>query len=148
MKWRLLIVIGLGILAGCLIVILAQDPTRIPVLISKLPPSPRRLGFRWYSQITEGVSPIRVPYNRAGGPWIVLEDAMAGFAKSNGIQIVRFEAAGSSEAYVCVRNKDAGAMRRFVRSMGQGANNASSGNRSQPVTLGTNSTPAAAGSGR
>ena len=154
LKRRHLRIIGLGILAACLVIIflsrgsVSRTPSKIPVLITKLPPLPRSIAFRLYSQIADGISPIRVPYNPQGGPWIVLEDAMVGFAKSNGIQIVRFESAASTEAYVCVSNKDASAMRRFVLSLGRGANNAGAANRSQPVRAETNQPSAAAGSGR
>ena len=90
---------------------------------SGVPRLPRLIAFRLYSQIVEGVSPIAVPYNPASGPWINLEQAIGGFANSNGIKVVRFEAAGSAEAFVCVRHKDANAMRKFVTLIGQGANN-------------------------
>ena len=90
----------------------------------------------WYSRSAEGVSAIRVPYNRADGPWIGLEESVCGFAQSNGIQIVRFEGAGSQEAFVCVKHEDASAMKKFVRSMNRSAN------KPGPATS------AAAGSGR
>jgi hypothetical protein len=148
--WR---IISFAILSVCMVIIflsrgsVARAPSRVPVLITKLPPLPRSIAFRLYSQVADGISPIRVPYNPAGGPWMVLEDAMVGFAKTNGIQIVRFESAGSTEAYVCVRNKDASAMGRFVQALGRSANNAGAANRGQPVGADTNRTSGAAGPG-
>jgi hypothetical protein len=70
---------------------------------------------------------------------MVLENAMSQFAQSNRIQIVRFESAGSTHAYVCVSNRNASAMKRFVRSMGQGANTVNSAAARQPIGSQVNS---------
>ena len=124
------ILVAMVFLALCLLINLGQDSdarvafqsTEIPELISKLPASVSPTALRFYSRIAEGISPIRVPYNPGSGPWIILENAMHGFAVTNGITIVRFEGAGTTTAYVWVSNRDAEAMRKFVRSMGQSAN--------------------------
>ena len=121
---------GLGILVVCFRIVLERDSgattrhltTQIPDLIARVPGFPGRVAYHFYSGIAEDVSFIRVPYNPASGPWITLENAMAGFAQSNGLTIVRLEGAGSKDAYVCVKHSDAHAMRKFVRSMVQSAN--------------------------
>jgi hypothetical protein len=120
--------------------------------MNKLPPQPNRVAFCLYLELVEGEWPIPVPYNVTNGPWIVWEKAMIGFAQSNRIQLLGFWNADNADpsvvAYVGVRHKDARAMRRFLRSMGQSANNGSAANRSQPIRSETNQTSSAAASGR
>jgi hypothetical protein len=150
-----LLLFGMGIFAVCVRINLERGsaaPGQSPVtakildLISKLPPLPRTIALHWYSQTVEGVSSIKVPYNPVGGPWMTLEKAIGGFAQSNGIVIIRFESAGTGDSYVCVWNKDASAMRKFVRRMGQGANKTGAANGRQPIRSETNSASSAAGS--
>lgn len=125
-----LMLVGAGAVAVYFLSNLMQSPVatpptharQIPNLIWKLPPVPARIAWNLYSRMWEGVTPIKVPYNPAGGPWIVMEKAMVGFADSNGITIVNFAGAGSAQAYVCVRNKDASAMQDFVRLMATNVN--------------------------
>jgi hypothetical protein len=60
---------------------------------------------------------IRLPHRDINtGQWMQLERALGQFARSNKVEIIRFENAGSELASVCVWAKDAAAMRRFVAS--------------------------------
>jgi hypothetical protein len=122
--------VGAGAVAVFLLFDLMPSPVatpsahapRIPNLIWKLPPVPARIAWNIYSRMWEGVTPIRASYNPVAGPWNVLEKAMTDFANSNGVTIVYFADAGSTQAYVCVSNKDARAMRSFLHSLTQKTN--------------------------
>ena len=66
---------------------------------------------------------IPVPYHPGQtGAWISLERAIASFANSNRIALIRFEGAGNTGAQVCVWAKDATVMRGFVNSLADGGN--------------------------
>jgi hypothetical protein len=116
-------------------------------LIQRLPRQHQTPAHRFYSERVENQWSIPVPFNPTNGPWIVLEEAMAGFAKSNGIEILSFRGAATPLAQVVVRHKDLAAMSRFVRSMGQSANKAGAASPSWAAGSETNRTSAGAGPG-
>jgi hypothetical protein len=136
--------IALGVVAAVLMVLLvlaAANPQRrhtplLPLLKSEAQWRYNELTYQYemhkaaareraFEKAIESGRAVRiaVPY-RPGqtGAWIGVERAIGSFASSNRVELIRFEGAGNTGADVCVWAKDATAMRRFVNSLADGAN--------------------------
>lgn len=144
-----LVLAGLGLLSVYLLIDLlsghpSADPsstTRMPYLISKLPPVPARLAWNIYSKIWDDPTPVKVPYNPAAGSWRVLQGAITSFAGTNGIQIFAFESLSPTQAYVSVDGKHASIMRNFLSSLAQSTNNTTAPTSNQSVSATPNPAP-------